>query len=141
VYGEARGEATERGKQMKRHEWNRPVTRNEAIRRAIGRERYNLQRRLYAEYRQIGIAEKLHQYGTMRGVQSLIAEQLHLDRATVCRDVAALRRAGFEHWDWSEIAARRIRVQRQIDRFSEVENARLERKAMRVEGQQRPDYF
>jgi HTH domain len=75
--------------------WSAPTTPDEMARRAGGRKRYNTWRKSMAFYRRCEISRLLTAQGAFRrGYQTKLARQLGVSRATVCRDVAALRREG-----------------------------------------------
>lgn len=80
---------------MKRSDWSKPITDDEARRRAGGRARYNarrsdaaIKRRVYRLLPMLGGMEP------SRGDLDDLARRLHVSKATVSRDVASLRRAG-----------------------------------------------
>jgi hypothetical protein len=87
---------------MNRIEWTKPVSRDEASRRANGRAGYNHLRKLRADLRRVNVAKKLIEYGIGRGVQSQIGYELEADRATICRDIDALRAMGWDRWSRQE---------------------------------------
>ena len=70
--------------------WSRPVSFEEACRRAGGRRRYNAVRQFKALLRRQRVVELLLRWGMRRGVQSRIAVELGVHRSTVSKDVAAL---------------------------------------------------
>ncbi len=70
--------------------WAEQVSDQSAYRRIAGRNRYNLRRQLEAEYRRLRVADRLSEFGTRRGVQSELACEFRVDRATISRDLAAL---------------------------------------------------
>ena len=76
---------------MSNKDWNKPTTSDEAYRRASGRKHYNAVRQFRAAFRRTQVIRLLQIYGLLdRGVQSRIAEQLGVSRATVSRDVKAI---------------------------------------------------
>ena len=76
---------------MSNKDWNKPTTSDEAYRRASGRRHYNAVRKLRASFRRTQVVRLLRVYGLLDwGVQSRIAEQLGVSRATICRDIKAI---------------------------------------------------
>jgi len=71
-------------------EWSRPVSADEAYRRAAGRRAHNLRRLLDASYRRTEVVRLLAEYGLKRGVRARIARELHVDPTTVGRDLAII---------------------------------------------------
>jgi DNA-binding CsgD family transcriptional regulator len=71
--------------------WQRPVSNDEAYRRASGRRRINWARQLRAELRQRQVVQLLRQGHT----QAEMAKALHVSAATISRDMAALLSRGF----------------------------------------------
>jgi len=84
---------------QQRIEWSRPVSEDEAHRRASGRRRYNSDRRVRAEWRQsvvykIGLDSLFE-----RGWKARAARQLGVHRSTICRDYkTALVRVTVHDW-------------------------------------------
>lgn len=64
-----------------------PTTPEVAARRAGGRRRYNRDRQEAAFLRRYQVLDLLMQYGSERGAQSRVAEQLGVHRSTISRDV------------------------------------------------------
>jgi hypothetical protein len=68
----------------------RPLTLEQAHRRAGGRRRYNFQREMAARARRERVCALLAKYGSkIRGVQARIARELGVSEATISRDVRA----------------------------------------------------
>jgi hypothetical protein len=82
--------------------WNTPADFASVCRRAGGRRRYNAQRRAAAWRRRqkiLTLVEAADWYTrVVPGVLGELAERLGVSRATVCRDLQALRSA-----DWSQL--------------------------------------
>lgn len=70
--------------------WSTPTTYDEVCRRAGGRRRYNAVRQFLAILRRKRVLDLLRRYGVRRGVQTRIARELGVNRATICRDLKAL---------------------------------------------------
>jgi hypothetical protein len=75
---------------VKRSEWSRSTSTDEAHRRASGRRQYNAVRHLRAFFRRQEVAELLDQLGYRHGVQVVIARRLGVSPATISRDVAVV---------------------------------------------------
>jgi hypothetical protein len=84
---------------MDRKEWAKPISREEAQRRAAGRSKFHRWRKHVAELRRLRVVELFNELGHGRRVKSEIARRLCLDRGTICRDVVALRESGWDRWD------------------------------------------
>ena len=79
---------------MQRSDWHTPTTDDIARRRAGGRARYNARRQQQAiERRVYRLLPLLGGRPPKRGALGGLAAQLHVSRATICRDIASLRRA------------------------------------------------
>lgn len=75
--------------------WVDPVAEQSAACRAGGRRHYNAVRQRRAALRRVRVAELLVRATAFkRGVQTTIARELNVSRATVCRDIRRL------HLDW-----------------------------------------
>jgi len=75
--------------------WSAPTTAEEVARRAAGRTHYNAWRKSMALRRRCEVSRLLTAQGAFRrGYQAKLARLLGVSRATVCRDVATLRREG-----------------------------------------------
>jgi hypothetical protein len=68
-------------------QWSRPVSADEAYRRAAGRRAYNLRRQLDASYRRTEVVRLLGEYGLRPGVRARIATDLHVHPTTIGRDL------------------------------------------------------
>ena len=66
------------------------VSNDVAQRRAGGRRRYNAQRRAQCGARRRLVLRVLLQHGRPEGLQTALAAQLGVSRATICRDVRVL---------------------------------------------------
>ncbi|MFN2491159.1 MAG: hypothetical protein ABR529_15805 [Actinomycetota bacterium] len=75
---------------MTKAAWSQPTSQSEVYRRAQGRARYNRRRQLTMNQRRVKVAELLFRYGTQRGTQARIAEQLEVPYPTINRDVRAI---------------------------------------------------
>ena len=106
--------------------WAEQVPDQLAYRRTAGRNSYNLRRQLEAEYRRHRVAERLSECGTRRGVQSELAREFGVDRATITRDVAALR-ARSDRGTPDELAKRADQVYRRLKRIYRRECAKYGR--------------
>lgn len=72
--------------------WSNRISNSEAYRRASGRRHYNAVRQLQAAMRMIRVAELSSFVGPVhRGGQAALARELGVSRATISRDVEALR--------------------------------------------------
>jgi DNA-binding NarL/FixJ family response regulator len=76
---------------MTRQAWQRPVSNDEAYRRASGRRRINVARQIRAELRQHQVFRLLRAGGS----QASIARALKVSASTISRDVTALLAQGF----------------------------------------------
>jgi hypothetical protein len=77
--------------------WGAKTSWGEVCCRAGGRRRYNAKRRAQKQYRRTQIFFRLAMAGLPKGawgVQTVLAEQLGVSRATICRDMKAIRDAG-----------------------------------------------
>jgi len=72
---------------MNRQGWQRPVSDQEAYRRASGRRRRNFQRQIQAELRRQQVVKRLHEGQTY----TAMAQALGVSRWTISRDVQALQ--------------------------------------------------
>jgi hypothetical protein len=80
---------------MARIIWQRQgLSWDEVCRRAGARRRWNERRRAAQQQRQHEVWCLLCRWGTWRGVQRAIAEQLGVHPSVISRDVAMLRRGG-----------------------------------------------
>jgi len=73
------------------NDWNNPTDFITVCKRVGGRKKYNAHRRRQARARQGDVARLLKIYGQRRGVVTLIAKELKTSKATICRDLKALR--------------------------------------------------
>jgi hypothetical protein len=71
-------------------EWSRPVSADEAARRAAGRRAFNLRRQVAASTRQVEVVRLLGQYGIGRGMRARIARELGVHAATIGRDLRVI---------------------------------------------------
>ena len=97
---------------MDRNEWRQRVSTDEAVVRAIGRNRINRWRKLNAEMQMLLAASIVDLEGRSRGIQSRIAKHLGVDRGTVSRYFAKLRKLG---WTERDRWAHQERIGRAID--------------------------
>ena len=76
--------------------WSQPTDWDTVCRRASGRRCYNGLRRARAFFRRREVARLLRVQGSLwdRGMQTRLAQQLGVSRATICRDVAYLLTLG-----------------------------------------------
>lgn len=79
---------------MRRSEWAKPTSADEAYRRASGRRRYNLQRSEAVYKRAQLLKTMLRGKMPRRGEMERYARALGVSKATVSRDVARLVRLG-----------------------------------------------
>jgi len=86
-------------------EWSRPVSADEAYRRAAGRRAFNLRRQVDASYRRTEVVRLLALYGLRPGVRVRIARELHVHPTTIGRDLRMIldnlepnRTGGAEAW-------------------------------------------
>lgn len=79
---------------MRRSEWGKPVSADEAHRRAGGRARYNATRENRASKRRQQLLAMLRGKHPRRGELASLARQCGVSKATICRDVAMLQRTG-----------------------------------------------
>jgi DNA-binding MarR family transcriptional regulator len=108
---------------MDRNEWAKPVSRDMACRRAAGRSKFNLWRKREADLRRLHVADMLSEQGNGRGVQSQIARRLCLDRGTISRDVAEIRKRGWDRWEPRQRLERRQKIVAQIYGLVRANNA------------------
>ena len=79
-------------------QWGPAASQDEAARRASGGKRYNARRRLRADYRRRQIVEMWADLGKDgwspfdRGSQTFMAEFFKVNRSTICRDMAIIKR-------------------------------------------------
>jgi hypothetical protein len=78
-------------------EWSQRIDTGAAYRRASGRRHYNAVRRFIQALRRAELAERLACKDALfrRGLQTELARELGVSRATVCRDMAYLLRLGW----------------------------------------------
>ncbi len=74
--------------------WSKPVSRDEANRRASGRRQYNSVRQCQAAMRRVEVAYMLISYGPFRGAQASVARRLGVSESTISRDADWLYKAG-----------------------------------------------
>jgi len=77
-------------------EWSKPVSAEEAARRAGGRRAYNRLRKWRRLMRRVKVCELWWDQLTVKNYRRLkakIARQLGVSRSTICRDIAAMNRA------------------------------------------------
>jgi hypothetical protein len=73
--------------------WEQPGSHAVGLARYIGRARYNLRRQAQARQRRAQVYHRLQAYGwDTPGVLRVIAAELRVSTATVCRDRQALAR-------------------------------------------------
>ena len=94
---------------MNRAQWAKPVSPDEASRRAAGRDKYNKWQKDEALRSRLAVARMLCELGDGRGVQSQIAEKQFVHRSTVSRYIAELRRSG---WDAMDLEQRQKWIER-----------------------------
>lgn len=71
-------------------EWSRPVSAEEAYRRAAGRRALNARRQFAAAERQVEVARRLAQYVLRHGVRARIAREVGVHPSTIGRDFQRL---------------------------------------------------
>jgi hypothetical protein len=71
--------------------WRHPRSRAEATARLVGRWRYNERRQAAAQQRRNVVQQAWLERGGRRGWQAQLARELQVNRATICRDVAAIK--------------------------------------------------
>ena len=83
---------------MSRSEWSAPTSRDTAYHRASGRRHYNAVRKSQPFRRQIEVAHAWNEIAEReglgafsRGVQAHLAQRFTVSRATICRDLQAIR--------------------------------------------------
>ena len=75
---------------MNRSDWSKPISAEQAHRRAGGRARYNLQRELAATKRRQWLANTLGGKRPRRGELADWARRCGVSKATICRDLQRL---------------------------------------------------
>jgi hypothetical protein len=77
--------------------WSQRIDADVAYRRASGRRHYNAVRRYRRAWRRAEVARLLNCKGALfrRGLQTELARELGVSRATICRDLAYLLRLGW----------------------------------------------
>jgi hypothetical protein len=71
--------------------WRHPRSRAEATARLVGRWRYNERRQAAARQRRAVVQQAWLERGEPRGWQTRLARELRVHKATICRDVAAIK--------------------------------------------------
>jgi len=66
---------------------------------------YNSFRRFSVRLRLTDVTDLLEEIGNRRGYQTLIAKELEVSRATICRDIARLKRGELLGDDWKQMLA------------------------------------
>ena len=80
-------------------QWSPAISHDQAARRAAGRSRYNARRHFRAAYRRQQIVEMWWDLGKGgwspldRGGQSFLADFFHVNRSTICRDMAIIKKS------------------------------------------------
>lgn len=89
---------TSRHSASNNRQWSPASSRDEAARRAAGRRRYNARRKVKAIVRRHQIVEMWADLGKDgwspfdRGGQAMLADFFHVNRSTICRDMAIIKK-------------------------------------------------
>ncbi|MGA2307496.1 MAG: hypothetical protein ABSH29_25410 [Acidimicrobiales bacterium] len=102
-------------------QWSPATSHDQASRRAAGRRRYNARRKVKAILRRRQIIEMWRDLGKDgwspfdRGGQAMLADFFHVNRSTICRDMAMIKRM------WQVVACPTCDSVLSIDRIDDLE--------------------